>query len=69
MIEDKEKITIDKEILQTLLSNFYRVCIFCDELDIYEHENFDESMQIMKEWAKDTFGSERKIDKEVYESK
>ena len=59
------KVTISREKLQKLLDNFYEVCNLCDEMDIYEFEEGDESMQEMKKWAKDTFG--RKIDKENYE--
>ena len=45
-----------KEQLQQLLDNFFEVCSLCDELDIYEHEELDNSMQEMKEWVEDTFG-------------
>jgi len=37
----------------------------CDELDIYEHDSMDDSMQEMKEWAEDKFG--RDINKDKYE--
>jgi hypothetical protein len=60
-----EKITISKETLQKLLENFYEVCGYCDELNIYEYEELDESMQEMKEWTKEKFG--REIDKSDYE--
>jgi hypothetical protein len=60
-----EKVTISKETLQKLLDNFYEACALCDELDIYEHEGLDESMQEMKEWAKEKFS--RKIDKPNYD--
>lgn len=60
-----EKITVSKEILQKLLDNFYKVCSSCDELNIYEHDELDESMQEMKAWTKETF--DRKITKEIYE--
>ena len=59
-----ENITISKETLQELLDNFYNVCGLCDELNIYEHEELDESMQEMKSSVKNKFG--RKIDKEIY---
>ena len=49
----------EKEKVQQLLDNFYRVCSLCDECEIYEHESLDESMQEMKEWVKENFG--RKI--------
>jgi len=58
-------ITIKKELLQKLLSNFYEACALCDEMNIYEFNEGDESMQEMKEWVKQTFG--RTITKEVYE--
>lgn len=52
-------VTIEKKKLQQLLDNFYEVCSLCDELNIYEFEEGDESMQKMKEWVKTEFG--RKI--------
>jgi hypothetical protein len=60
-----EKVTISKETLQKLLDNFYEACALCDELDIYEHEGLDESMQEMKEWVKEKF--DRDINKSDYE--
>ncbi len=48
-------VTIKKEKLQQLLNNFYEVCSLCDECDIYEHEELDNSMQEMKEWVKTNF--------------
>ena len=58
-------IQISKETLETLLKNFYEVCALCDELDIYEHNSMDDSMQEMKEWAEDKFG--RDINKDKYD--
>jgi hypothetical protein len=58
-------VTISKKKLQKLLDNFYEVCSLCDEMDIYEFEEGDESMQKMKSWAKENFG--RKIEKDNYE--
>ena len=58
-------VLIKKETLQELLSNFYEACSLCDELDIYEHEEADESMQEMKSWAEEKFG--RDITKEQYD--
>lgn len=58
-------VLIKKETLQELLSNFYSACSLCDELDIYEHEEADESMQEMKSWAEEKFG--RDITKEQYD--
>jgi hypothetical protein len=58
-------VTISKKKLQKLLDNFYEVCSLCDEMDIYEFEEGDESMQKMKSWAQENFG--RKIEKDNYE--
>lgn len=58
-------IQISKETLETLLKNFYKVCALCDELNIYEYDSMDDSMQEMKEWAEDKFG--REINKDKYE--
>ena len=60
----EENITISRKLLQKLVSNFYEACALCDECDIYEHTELDESMQEMKEWANVTFG--RKVNKENY---
>lgn len=49
-------ITIEKEKLQQLISNFYEVCSLCDEMDIYEFEEGDAAMQEMKEWVNTNFG-------------
>ena len=59
-----KQITISQEMLQKLVDNFYEACSLCDECNIYEHEELDESMQKMKSWADDNFG--RKINKEAY---
>jgi len=56
----EETITIEKVKLQELLDNFYEVCNLCDECDIYEHKELDDSMQAMKEWVEENFGSEIK---------
>jgi hypothetical protein len=58
-------VIIKKETLQQLLDNFYEVCSLADEMDIYEFEDGDESMQEMKEWAEEKFG--REINKENYD--
>lgn len=58
-------VIIKQETLQKLLDNFYEACSICNELDIYEHEELDESMQEMKNWAKEKFG--RTIEKENYD--
>jgi hypothetical protein len=58
-------VTISKKKLQKLLDNFYEVCSLCDEMDIYEFEEGDESMQKMKSWADKHFG--RRIEKDNYE--
>lgn len=57
-------VIIEKKDLQKLLDNFYEVCNLCDEMDIYEFEEGDESMQKMKSWAGKKFG--RKIEKDSY---
>ena len=54
-----KKIEIEIQKLQELLDNFYEVCALCDELDIYEHVELDESMQEMYDWVEENFG--RKI--------
>lgn len=58
----KETVKISKEILQKLVTNFYRVCSMCDELNIYEFEEMDASMQDMKDWVNDKFEG-RKVTK------
>lgn len=52
-------VTIEKQKLQQLLDHFFDVCGLCDEMDIYENEEGDESMQEMKKWVETNFG--RKI--------
>jgi len=66
-VEDSstETVTISKETLQRLLSNFYEACSLCDEMDVYEFEEGDSHMQDMKSWAEEKFG--RKIKKGSYE--
>ena len=51
-----ETITIEKEKLQKLVDNFFEACGLCDELNIYESEELDESMQEMKSWTEKNFG-------------
>lgn len=58
----KETVKISKETLQKLVTNFYRVCSMCDELNIYEFEEMDASMQDMKDWVNDKFEG-RKVTK------
>jgi hypothetical protein len=60
-------VLIKKETLQKLLDNFYEVCGLADEMDIYEFEEGDDSMQEMKSWTNKTFGTNRTINKESYE--
>jgi hypothetical protein len=55
-MEPNQIITIEREKLQQLLNNFYDVCSLCVDLNIYEHEELDNSMQEMKEWVKTNFG-------------
>jgi hypothetical protein len=54
-------VTVDREKLQKLLDNFFEVCSLCDELDIYEWEDGDKSMQEMKEWVNEHFGRKLKF--------
>jgi hypothetical protein len=61
----KDTVKISKKKLQKLLDSFFEMCNHCDELDIYEHEELDKSMQKMQKWAEKNFG--RDIDKEKYE--
>ena len=58
-------IQIKEEILQELLDNFYVLASFCDDLNIYEHEKWDDSLQKKKKWVDRKFG--RKINKETYD--
>ena len=60
-----KEVTISRETLQKLLDNFYEVCNLADEMDIYEFQEGDESMQEMKSWAREKFG--RKIELDSYE--
>ena len=60
----EDQVTISKEKLQKLLSNFFSACSYCDELNIYEWPEADEDMQDMKKWASKEFG--RKITKDSY---
>jgi hypothetical protein len=62
---DKGFVLVKKETLQKLLENFYEVCSLADEMDIYEFEEADESMQEMKSWTIEKFGYE--INKENYD--
>lgn len=45
----------DEEKVQRLVEYFGRVCGFCDELNIYEWQDADESMQEMKQWVQENF--------------
>jgi hypothetical protein len=60
-----DNVTIKRETLQKLLDNFYEACSLADEMDIYEFEEGDESLQEMKQWTQEKFGYE--IEKESYE--
>ena len=62
---EKGFVIIKQATLQKLLDNFYEACSLADEMDIYEFEEGDDSMQEMKEWTDKTFG--RTIDKDNYE--
>lgn len=50
-----EMVTIEKEKLQKLLSNFYSMCSLCNEMNISEFPEGDEHMQEMKTWVKENF--------------
>ena len=54
-----ELVTVEKEKLQKLLNNFYSVCGFCEELNIYEWEEASDDKSEMEDWVKKNFG--RKI--------
>lgn len=62
---EKGFVLVKKEDLQQLVDNFYDVCSLADEMDIYEFEEGDESMQEMKTWVDKKFG--RTINKETYD--
>jgi hypothetical protein len=62
---NKGFVIIKQDVLQKLLDNFHEVCSLADEMDIYEFEDGDESMQEMLDWVHEKFG--RTIDKENYE--
>lgn len=51
-----EQITVNKQDLQQLVENFYEACELCDELNIYEWDEGDESMQKMKIFVNERFG-------------
>jgi hypothetical protein len=53
-------VTVEKKKLQKLLNYFYEVCSLCDEMDVYEFEEGDASMQKMKTWVQSNFGREIK---------
>jgi len=55
-----ETVTIEKEKLQKLINNFFEVCCLCNEMDIYESEELDNSMQEMKQWVEKNFGRKLK---------
>ena len=58
-MEDKIEVSVEK--LQKLVRNFYEACSLCDEMDIYEFPEGDQSMQEMKSWVDENFG--RKLNK------
>lgn len=53
-------IEISEEKLKQLVENFYDVCGLAEELDIYEWEEGDESLQEMEEWVDENFGRDLK---------
>ena len=52
----EKTIEIEVEKLQKLVDNFYEVCALCDEMNIYEFPEGDESMQEMERWVNENFG-------------
>ena len=56
-----EKIEVNKEDSEKLVSNFFNACSLADEMDIYEWAEGDEEMQNMKQWVEENFG--RKLEK------
>jgi hypothetical protein len=59
-------VEISAELLQKLVGNFYAACDLADEMDIYENEDLDNSMQSMKAWTEEIFG--RTVNKKRYET-
>lgn len=49
----KNTIIIEKEKLQQLLDNFYKMCDIIDETDYPDYNN---SVEKMKSWTDSTFG-------------
>lgn len=62
---EKGFVIIKTSVLQQLLDNFYDSAGLCDELNIYEFPEGDESLQEMRDWTEEKFG--RKITKENYD--
>lgn len=48
-------VEISEDKLNKLVSNFFEVCSLCDELNIYEWEEGDKSMQEMQKWVEQNF--------------
>lgn len=46
---------VEQEKVKQLVEYFNEACSLCDELDIYEHDELDESMQEMKQWVAENF--------------
>lgn len=50
-LKTSDTVTIEKEKLQQLINHFYETCGLCEELNIYESDELDNSMQKMKSWV------------------
>jgi len=59
-----DTVVVSRKYLQKLVTNFFRTCSLCDEMDIYEFEEGDQSMQKMKKWVDKKFT--RTINKDSY---
>jgi len=51
---------VDKEKLQKLITSFFDVCGYCDELNIYEWDEAVKDMDEMKDWVEENFGRKLK---------
>lgn len=51
-----DTVVVEKQKLKQLIQHFHDVCGLCEELNIGEFEEGDESMQEMKDWVDKNFG-------------
>ena len=59
-------VTIEKEKLQKLVDNFYKMYGICDECDVYEHEGLGVSAETMYEWVDENIGRDlQKIENKI----